>query len=203
MAVRLNGVDDREGDSVRWPIPKRGRVGAEESTSAHPGVPNACDHCAHREPCHDAFGTSEDGGFGLYPFNDVALDRMVRSRQEKFNPRDLLAALPEHSPSTLRRSLTVAFPSNALGTEFDPRAAWPRGVVRPCRLTVQQQVDSLPKPEQRSVLLTFWGGVPDELCNLAAGIHRSVRNSPSAGSRRHSATTGGADRHGAGATSTG
>jgi len=50
----------------------------------HPGqpVPNACDRCPlhAREDCHRTFG--EIDGFGLYPFNATALERMYLGAKE-------------------------------------------------------------------------------------------------------------------------
>src|SRR5690606_10994700 len=35
-------------------------------------IPNACDSCDFKSVCHDSFGRTSDG-YGLYPFNDVAV----------------------------------------------------------------------------------------------------------------------------------
>ena len=36
-------------------------------------VPNACESCVHKEPCHDAFGVGDDDrGNGLYPLNNFS-----------------------------------------------------------------------------------------------------------------------------------
>lgn len=56
-------------------------------------VPNACDECQHREPCHAAFATSPEG-FGLYPFNPTAIERLVAATApERFDPRKVVRTL--------------------------------------------------------------------------------------------------------------
>jgi hypothetical protein len=134
-------------------------------------LPNACTHCDHRPTCHDAFGAS-DAEYGLYPFNGEALDRMVRSRQEAFNPRDLLGVMAETLTTRLSELDEGRFPSANWARQFDPRDHG-RPPLPTLSLPIRGAIDETPKPEQRSVLLTFWGGVPDELCNLDDGIHEA------------------------------
>ena len=110
--------------------------------------------------------------YGLYPFNDVALDRMVRSRQDKFNPRDLLAVMAMTLTAHAQELEDGRFPSPGWARNFDPRQ-FERPLLDTLSTRVQEQVDQTPKPEQRSVLLTFWGGVPSEFRNLPKGIHEA------------------------------
>jgi hypothetical protein len=55
-------------------------------------VPNTCDACEFRTPCHTAFGTTE--GLGLYPFTRSAILNMAERKDphlgERFNPRVLI-----------------------------------------------------------------------------------------------------------------
>ena len=148
------------------------RAGAREIERESPGVPNACEHCNHKAECHDAFGTSGDGGYGLYPFNEAAIDRMVRSRQEKFNPRDLLAVTAQTLTTHTSEIEDGRFPSKAWERSFDARQH-DRPPLPTLPLRTQEQVDHLPKPEQRRILLEFWGGAPQDLRNLPPGVHNA------------------------------
>lgn len=148
------------------------RVGAGILDDRAPTVTNACDYCAHRDECHDGFGTSGADGYGLYPYNEHAIDRMVRSRQDKFNPRDLLTAMAQTLSTHGQEIADGRFPSLAWERAFDPRQH-DRPALPTLPLRTQQQIDTLPKSEQRTILLTFWGGARDELCNLAPGIHEA------------------------------
>lgn len=148
------------------------RTGTQAIDEASPKVPNACDHCAHRDLCHDSFGTSGEGEYGLYPFNEAAIDRVIRSRQETFNPRDALTAFAQTLTIHAAELEEGRFPSAAWMRLFDPRQ-FGQDPLPTLSLRTQEQVDSLPKPEQRTALLTFWGGAQDELVNLPAGIHEA------------------------------
>lgn len=148
------------------------RAGSGVLENAGRAIPNACDRCSHRDGCHSGFGATRDDGYGLYPLNDHAIDRMVRSRQDDFNPRDMLAAL--------QRTLTIhaeelkdgRFPSARWAREFDPVARG-RPPLPTLSLEVTRAVETLPKPVEREVLLTFWGGVPDALGNLEPQVHEA------------------------------
>jgi hypothetical protein len=158
------------------------RVGSSGLDAASPTVPNACERCRHRDRCHDAFGTSGDEDFGLYPFNAAALDRMVRSRQATFNPRDLLSVLTQTLTTHLQELADGRFPSRAWERRFDTRR-YDRPPLPTLLLRTEEQVEALPKAEQRSVLLTFWGGAPGELKNLPPGVHEAfdIPEAPEAG----------------------
>lgn len=148
------------------------RVGVEELTAADGHPPNACFVCAHRDRCHDAFGTATDAEYGLYPFNAAAIDRIIRARQERFNPRDMLFVL---SQTLLTHS--DEFPNGRFPSESWARLSNPRDFNRPTLPTiaigVRDQTAGHPKPEQRTAMLTYWGGVPERLANLAPAIHEA------------------------------
>lgn len=87
---------------------------------SHAWLPNACDSCDHQVHCHETFGRSEEG-YGLYPYNSVAIDRLVTSfSSDRFDPRELVREL-------VHRFLTVAaseiergnFPSDTLVASFN------------------------------------------------------------------------------------
>ena len=138
----------------------------------YPDTANACDACPHRDACHEGFGTSTDG-FGLYPFNDLALDRMARSTNDDFNPRSMLSSLQKTLTHHGEELAEGAFPSEEWARLFDGRA---NGVNHPpptLRLEVQREAEDTLKGEQRARLLTFWGGVPDRLGDLDPAIHQA------------------------------
>jgi hypothetical protein len=95
------------------------RVGATDGED----VPNQCDECPVREPCHSGFGAASTG-HGLYPYNREALLRTVRSAtpgEEAFNPRSVLArvvrhVLTEHVDDIVNRE----FPNTAFAASFPP-----------------------------------------------------------------------------------
>ena len=148
------------------------RLGKDLIETAAPRIPNACDSCHHSQTCIDAFGSAAATGYGLYPFNRVALDRMVRSRQEKFNPRDLLSVLSETLTTRIGELADGEFPSSSWARQFEPRDHG-RPPLRPLSLSTVQTIEQYPKSEPRKVLLSFWGGAPSQFVNLAPGIHEA------------------------------
>lgn len=143
---------------------------ASEPTLTRGGwIPNACDGCPYREPCHQAFGRTTDG-FGLYPLNLPAIRRMVVSRnRERFDPRDVLSWVVrdplEHQADDLRRG---AFPSAEFLREFSD----PDGGMDP---QVASDIERLDKKngQRRVRVLTFWGDAPAKPINLDPAIHEA------------------------------
>lgn len=156
------------------------RIGAADIDEAAPVVHNACEVCAHRDRCHASFEAAGATEHGLYPFNPAALDRMVRSRQGKFNPRDLLAVISMTLTQHRQEIEDGGFPSDAWARNFDA-SQFDRPAPRYLSLRVQQEVEQTPKAEQRLNLLTFWGAAPDELRNLPTGIHEAFDIPPLSG----------------------
>lgn len=78
----LNAARLSEEDLLGWAA----RLVPDEET---PPPPIFCTTCEHREPCHAAFGASND--VGLYPFRREALVNMARRKgvisDGRFNPR--------------------------------------------------------------------------------------------------------------------
>lgn len=86
-------------------------------------LPNACDDCRHQLQCHETFGKSDEG-YGLYPFNEPAVDRFVKAvSAERFDPREVVREL-------VNRFLVIAaadvprgeFPSDELVAPFNDRS---------------------------------------------------------------------------------
>jgi hypothetical protein len=84
-------------------------------------VPNACWVCPVRQECHETFGTSASG-YGLYPFNRVALDRLVElASPVGFRPREILRQVIRAPLETAEDELPQAgvFPSDRFARALD------------------------------------------------------------------------------------
>lgn len=69
------------------------RVGSQALDQAYASkdeTPNACDQCPVNDACHKTFGAVD--GYGLFPFNEHALDKAVKSKlvEERLSVRDFL-----------------------------------------------------------------------------------------------------------------
>lgn len=154
------------------------RTGAPAIEASFPEVPNACDSCEFRDRCHDAFGVSNNG-FGLYPFNGQAIDRMVRGMGDDFNPRKMLSALQQTLTTHGEDLRAGAFPSESWARLFDRRVNGVHGDGPPTlSLRVEREAESTPSGAQRVRLLTFWGGVPERLVDLDTTIHEAFAIPP-------------------------
>ena len=148
------------------------RIGSAELADAAPDIANACDVCSHRGRCHEAFGTALDAEYGLYPFNEASIDRVIRGRQAAFNPRDLLGVLATTLTQHTGEIADGRFPSAAWETLSEARH-FGREPLPTLSLPTQEQLETLPKPVQRRILLTYWGGVPSSVVNLSPGVHEA------------------------------
>ncbi|WP_133867128.1 protein DpdH [Ilumatobacter fluminis] len=93
------------------------------SRSGATWLPNACDGCHHQTECHATFGASTEG-YGLYPFNEAAVDRFTAAlSSDRFDPREVVREL-------INRFLLIAgaevqrdaFPSDELVAPFNHRS---------------------------------------------------------------------------------
>lgn len=70
-----------------------GRVGRSAlavAAASGESPPNKCTDCPHRDQCHPAFGTTNEG-HGLFPFNGMAVDRLIKlASPAAFDPRNIL-----------------------------------------------------------------------------------------------------------------
>ncbi len=90
----------------------------EQATDSQELPPNACDACASKVICHEAFGTAGDD-IGLYPFTETALWEMATRVDEEietgFNPRVLQNAVLTKVLDNFAPNLAAkAFPPRAL-----------------------------------------------------------------------------------------
>ncbi|MEU8304848.1 protein DpdH [Actinomadura sp. NPDC048955] len=149
------------------------RIGQDElERSGGHRVPNICETCPVRSPCHDSFGHSPEG-HGLYPFNRSALLRMVHSvapanQPWAFVPRTVLS-------NVVRRVLVddaaeisaCTFPDAAFKERFPLGPEDP-----PLTSAVSELVNSYDQidPQRRNTLLEFWGDAPADPAELDPGI---------------------------------
>jgi hypothetical protein len=86
-------------------------------------VPNACLTCPDRDQCHATFGMSGDG-YGLYPFNEAALDRLVElASPGEFRPREILREVIRAPLEIAEEELPTGgmFPSGQFARSLDER----------------------------------------------------------------------------------
>ena len=83
-------------------------------------ISNACDECSFRIDCHESFGVSAEG-FGLYPFNLTAIDKLVASLSpDRFDPRLIVRELVYRFLLISRNDIPRGeFPSDDLLEAFD------------------------------------------------------------------------------------
>lgn len=149
-----------------------GSLPSREGATGRDWVPIACSACPLQEPCHDAFGVSNDG-YGLYPFNRAALERMLLARSKgHFDPRDVLSRVIRLTVDGQRQDLGDGrFPAAGyLATYADPELPTMDAEVA-ARVRQQDPQDG----RRRIDVLTFWGGCPDQVVNLRAGIHEAFQ----------------------------
>ncbi|HJZ35067.1 MAG TPA: protein DpdH [Solirubrobacterales bacterium] len=147
-----------------------GRDGLEaaftQATAGRDWVPNACDGCEFRQRCHPAFGVAR--GYGLYPFNEAALDRIVDSRMDRFDPRHILQILERTLTSEREKIVHGEFPDREWAEPYEARGAAGGRDLPVLSAAVRIRFDELDPAtsERRQVLVTFWGAVPSEAVNL-------------------------------------
>lgn len=120
-------------------------------------LPNACQRCDFQVECHDNFGTSPEG-YGLYPYNDVAAERLVGALSEtRFDPRDVVRQLVNRfllrGAADLRQG---TFPSAGLLEPFDARTE-PLNPLFATELAAQRPIDH----DRIGNSLRYWGDNAD------------------------------------------
>ncbi|MEV5412981.1 protein DpdH [Thermopolyspora sp. NPDC052614] len=154
----------------------QGLEGRADPTNA---VPNRCDDCRFREQCHAGFGVSREG-HGLYPFNEKALERLIRSRARLdssgnllFNPRSVVGevvrnVLVEHADAIR----SGAFPEPRFREEYPAGANGKRMLA-----AVREELTELDPTDadRRITFVEFWGGAPDRPVNLHPSLHDAFR----------------------------
>ncbi|NYG07747.1 hypothetical protein BJ986_002234 [Phycicoccus badiiscoriae] len=155
------------------------RVGAAELDAAYARgdeLPNACEQCPVNAACHASFGEAD--GYGLFPFNAVALDRAIKSQSAdgSFVARDVLTRVLR--PVLHRDQAEIdngRFPSDGFASEF-------RTGAEDRLANIEDQVklqapgdDELTRRRVR--LVRFWGaGSGAE--NLSPTIHAAFNVAP-------------------------
>lgn len=155
------------------------RVGASELDAAHAReeeVPNACEQCPVNAACHSSFGQVD--GYGLFPFNQAALDRAIKSQSTdgNFVARNVLTRVLR--PVLHRDQAEInsgRFPSEGFANDF-------RGGASDRLANIEDQF-KLRSPgdeelsERRIRLVRFWGSGPGAE-NLAPTIHDAFDVTP-------------------------
>ena len=156
-----------------------GSVALVEARSEQPSaqddawIPNACAkaRCSYVDECHLAFGVSDEG-YGLYPYNDDAIDNLVQTISsasdvtQGFDPRLAIRGLiHEVLPRAAIELPRSAFPSDHVAAAIDQeRSAVPFGV------RVELKKTALGR--RRLSLLAFWAPRPfHRIDNVDPGIH--------------------------------
>lgn len=145
------------------------------NVAAGGAVPNFCQDCPLRDPCHGSFGCSQQG-YGLYPYNASALLRAVKAsapddHPQDFNPRSVLARVVRQGLTEAARPIRDGdYPDEGFAALFPPRPGMSR-LDLPARDTLAQTDPAL--AQRRQLLLEFWGGAPSDLINLNPAIHRA------------------------------
>ncbi|HEY0640535.1 MAG TPA: protein DpdH [Pseudonocardiaceae bacterium] len=140
-------------------------------------VPNACDHCPLREPCHAAFGAStpEHGEHGLYPFNRPALHRAILARAPEnhpaaFNPRAVIGQVIRNVLLDHASAITGGvFPDEAFVERFPTQDL--ELPVLPVAVRAELERLSPTDAPRRAALLEFWGDAPNQVTNLDPTVH--------------------------------
>lgn len=163
--VQIDGGKTSESDLVDFVgrylnAARVGKDALEAEMKSKKVAPNACDNCDFSDACHSTFGTSE-AGHGLYPYNEAAVIRAVRSCVDPdnpglFSPRRVLAgAIREVLMDAAGQLPNGSFPPGRLLGERARGAGLP-----PLSLSVRQRLEEdYPKdlaPRLESVL-AFWG----------------------------------------------
>lgn len=134
-------------------------------------VRSYCGECPHSEDCHSAFGA--ENGFGLYPLNAPSLRRIAESQMQAFDPRLILTILSR----TLREEASSIqngdFPSPEWAEPYNAQRVAGAPELNYMPSAVEADIESRDSRDgaRRVALLTFWGGAPDGLVNLAEPIH--------------------------------
>lgn len=134
-------------------------------------VPNPCPKCTYVTECHDSFGRAD--GYGLYPFNRRALDRILNARFPHFDPR-LLLKIVERTLREERENIVAGqFPNPEWAEPYDAQQVEGRAELDYVPAAVTERFRELDPPttDRRRTLMNFWGGAPRAAVNLHPTIH--------------------------------
>lgn len=136
----------------------------EPTGQMHNSVPIACENCDYRVDCHAGFG--QVNGIGLYPFNAIAIERMLNSRNKGvFNPRILIKEVLRHILEYHRSAIEQGnFPSRLLLEQFSGY------VLDPIALSTLKNRDTAENAERRETLLKLWTN-SKQACDLPVQVH--------------------------------
>ncbi|MFI8775094.1 protein DpdH [Gordonia sp. NPDC062954] len=150
------------------------RVGSKALDNAHKAGderPNACEQCPVNESCHAAFGAVD--GYGLFPFNQHALDKAVRSRlvEERLSLRDFLTQVLR--PVLFNQHDEIehhTFPNASFDAAFRSGAVGDLDSIEDEHRLATSDVEL---SRRRIVLVRYWGASGSGPQNLAPAIHEA------------------------------
>ena len=134
-----------------------------------PWIDNACDDCDYEAKCRSGFGQTRRG-HSLYPFNEAALERMIRARcGDSFDPREILGQILRYTLVDYGEEIRGGtFPSTGYVEQFKSDRVPPVEGILEAALRRDKDPRRLP-------LLTFWGANPKRPANLPAAVHEAFR----------------------------
>jgi hypothetical protein len=147
-------------------------------------VDNACESCTYVAECHEAFGVAD--GYGLYPFNGHALDRIITSQTDRFDPRHILQILDRTLRTQRQKLIDGEFPDPDWAEQYEQQKVPGRPELPYLPAAVATTYEDLDPgtAQRRKTLVTFWGGVPQRAVNLSETIHEAFDLPPLAGLER-------------------
>ncbi len=133
---------------------------------------NACHTCGHHEMCHAGFGASHEG-YGLYPFNQVAVDRLVGCLSTlRFDPRQVVKVMIEKLlPLSMAELKAASFPSEELLADFSSSSI----PVRP-EIVERLRSEYGGEAEKRATLLRYWA---EDRVDIEAMVLKAFGMAPS------------------------
>lgn len=158
------------------------RLGTEALESAQiprgEAIPNKCSSCPFHEECFASFGSSADG-YGLYPYNHAALERVVfgstlPEQPANFNPRRVLSQVVRSVLADQVDDIRQGqFPGPAFKQTFAQRSEMAYLAPEVGEVLVETLGDA--EARRMVTVLEYWGGAPQELVDVPDGIRSAFQ----------------------------
>ena len=156
-------------NAARW-----GKTEIEAWAQANPDVTgkdavNRCRDCMFSSACLTGFGRSPVAGYGLYPFNAMAISRILTG--ETFEPRRLLSHIRETLRDERDAIANGTFPTKRWADRYDPTLLTTVSYKVRGELTAKHTDPRTAERAER--LIQFWAGEVDTAVNLPDEIHKA------------------------------
>lgn len=151
------------------------RLGSQRLDQAHANdedIPNACEQCPVNDACHNAFGAVD--GYGLFPFNQHALDKAVKSKvtEDRLSVRDFLTRVLRPVLFNHHDDIDAGnFPTASFDAAFRAGAVGTLDSIED-QHRLQTPGDS-ELSKRRVSLVRYWGPERTEPRNLSTTIHKA------------------------------